>query len=272
MKKTLSLLLAALMLTGTLAASAGAEDPKTTISLTKEAPAPLAYEIVVPETAAVTGAGETSIGAATVENVENAAENTVISYTAVGTDFTADDGSGTIPADYFLDAAASTPLAGETVKVYESGAIVTNPPEIYVSITESDWESAAPGDYTATVTYTFDAEEAEEEETVTLYDIFETVSFITGEKISFDDNNDTGIFGTLSPGLFGLYSRAGIPLYIINEGEQSSPAVKVDSDTYTYSSSGASFTFHLSEGKLAQVDVTCVGERYTFNIANQSST
>ena len=128
----------------------------------------LTYDMVIPEDVTnLNAAGVHSVGQAKVENVKNATEKTVISYTATTTDFKC-EGKTDIPASYYTDAQGAAAFPTTAVKVYENKKDAENIHTMYVGISETDWNAAENGTYTATVTFNFSAEEVEK---VTIADI-----------------------------------------------------------------------------------------------------
>lgn len=130
---------------------------------------PVAYEIVIPDAVTMTKAGVVEIGAATIktEKLKNATANTVISYTASGTDFAlSTNASKTVPATYYTaytDENTNTVLGTAPIVVYQNNALVNPLTKLHVGVSEADWNAAVPGTYTATVTFDFTAEEKEPE-------------------------------------------------------------------------------------------------------------
>ncbi len=118
----------------------------------------------------MTEAGVKEIGAATINmeegKLKNATANTVISYTASGTDFTLEESVATMDATYYsayTDKDTNTQLnTTKSFEVYKNSALVDPLTKLYVGVSQSDWDTAAknnPGTYTATVTYNFSAGE-----------------------------------------------------------------------------------------------------------------
>ena len=130
---------------------------------------PVAYEIVIPDAVTMTKAGVVEIGAATIktDKLKNATANTVISYTASGTDFVlSTNASKTVPATYYTaytDENTNTRLGTAPIVVYQDNALVNPLTKLHVGVSEADWNAAVPGTYTATVTFDFAAEEKEPE-------------------------------------------------------------------------------------------------------------
>lgn len=124
----------------------------------------LAYTIVIPESASVSDAdhAKAAVGVATVTDVVNASTTTRIYYTAEGSDFVYDGISSiTMAADYSYDcdSVEDADLDGAEVVVYRGGEEVES--TVYVSVEDSVWNTARPGSYSATVTFSFDSYEAE---------------------------------------------------------------------------------------------------------------
>lgn len=133
----------------------------------------LEYEIVIPQAVTMNEAGVKEIGAASIDTaagkLKNATANTVISYTASGTNFKLKtDSSKTMAATYYsayTDASTNTVLdSTKAIDVYKNSALVNPLTKLYVGVSQDDWDAAAisnPGTYTATVTFNFSAEEKE---------------------------------------------------------------------------------------------------------------
>ena len=124
----------------------------------------LAYTIVIPESASVSeeNHAKAAVGVATVTDVVNASTTTRIYYTAEGSDFVYDGISSiTMAADYSYDcdSVEDADLDGAEVVVYRGGEEVES--TVYVSVEDSVWNTARPGSYSATVTFSFDSYEAE---------------------------------------------------------------------------------------------------------------
>ena len=161
MKKTVSLILAVMMLLSCMSITAFATDNNTT-EITAVKAAPLSYKIVIPQAVTITEAGVVEIGTPSVETVTGATANTVISYTATGTQLTLENSDKTMATSYYTaytDATTNTPLTSTAIKVYKNSAVVDPLTKLYVGVTEDDWNAADAGTYTATVTFDFDAKE-----------------------------------------------------------------------------------------------------------------
>ena len=172
MKKILSLVLALLMLLGCMSITAFAEEDPYTGSTTitaNVADKRLSYEIVIPQTVTMNEAGVKEIGAASINmeagKLKNATANTVISYTASGTDFKlSTDDNKTMAASYYTDSEGTIALTNNAIDVYKNSKLVDPLTTLYVGVSQTDWDTAArtnPGTYTATVTFNFSAEEKE---------------------------------------------------------------------------------------------------------------
>ena len=161
MKKTLALVLAIVMALGCMSITAFATTDNST-DITLNVAKPLTYDMVIPEDVTnLNAAGIYSVGQAKVENVENATEKTVISYTAETTAFKC-DGKTDIPASYYTDAQGADAFPTTAVEVYKAKADAASIPTMYVGISETAWNAAENGTYTATVTFNFSSEEVEE--------------------------------------------------------------------------------------------------------------
>ncbi|MDO4813041.1 MAG: hypothetical protein Q3995_05945 [Eubacteriales bacterium] len=142
--------------------AASGKSGTTDITAVKAA-APLSYEMVIPSAVNMTEAGVVEIGTPSVENVENATENTVISYIATGTQLTLEGGTATMATSYYTDSEGKTPLTDDAIEVYKNSAVIASPTSLYVGVAETDWDAADAGTYKATVTFNFEAEEKEAE-------------------------------------------------------------------------------------------------------------
>ena len=173
MKKTLSLILAVMMLLGCMSVTAfAAENDKSgDTTITAKKVTPFSYEIVFPTNVAeITKAGAYMVGQAKVTKVAGATEKTVISYTATTEDFKC-EGKSDLPATYHTEEAATNAFPTTAVTVYENKADAASIPTMWVKIADADWTAAADGTYTATVTFNFEAKEAEPVAIVTIADI-----------------------------------------------------------------------------------------------------
>ena len=296
MKKTLSLILAALMLTGTLAVSAGAtsiselsgfiqnaansgeaasesasetEADKTgSTSITATVENALEYEIVIPEAVTMTTYGVKEIGAAKVENVKNAKDSTVIFYTAEGdANFVmTGDTSKTMAAAYYTDSTGSTALVSTAENVvYENNADADPLTTLYVKVEQTVWESAENGTYTAQMNYAFDDKE-EETETAsgisTVGDILNTVaggfptSFVEGWKKADDDR--LAVYLAENKLVLASDNEGAIGV----EAAVSEGLTVVDENTYSYTTAPDEydrtfqFTFYLTDSVLTCIVVT----------------
>lgn len=122
---------------------------------------PVSYEIVIPAGITLNQAGRKLVGHPTVINVNDATENTVISYTVTTTQLTLDGSDKIMTTSYYTDKTQNTPLTDDSIKVYEHKALVNNPTELYVEVTPEDWYKAEVGIYTATMTFNFTSTEGE---------------------------------------------------------------------------------------------------------------
>ena len=127
-----------------------------------KAAAPLSYEMVIPSAVNMTKAGIVEIGTPSVEDVKNATEKTVISYTASGTQLTLENSDKTMTTSYYTDSTGTTAMPSTAIEVYKNKDLVDPLTTLYVGVTESDWNAADAGTYKATVTFDFAAEEKEE--------------------------------------------------------------------------------------------------------------
>ena len=255
MKKMLSLVLAAILLLGCLSVTALAEGNQTTITAVKVAP--LSYEIVIPtEVAQITAAGVYTIGAAKVEKVENANAKTVISYTATGTNFKA-DGMADMPATYYTaytDETTNTVLTDAPITVYANGAPVADEKLtiLSVGISDTDWDAAEAGTYTATVTYDFTAAEAPITKTVSEIIADMKKSMTTWSESTWNNGqdtyriwaNDTSLVVGCDNGSTFDVGRLSISEKLVKEGDQ-----------YRYAGSDGEWTFNMADGVLVSVTV-----------------
>lgn len=171
MKKALSLILALVLTMGYSMITLTADNNTTTITAVVPERV-VSFDMVIPESVSIDSAGIKEIGAPTVEKVKNASVNTVISYTATGTDFTmTGKPTKTMKATYYTDADGINALDSKPIKVYEQNAAVNSLTRLYVSITEKAWNAAEAGIYTATVTFAFSSSEV-----VTVSGLLSTVS------------------------------------------------------------------------------------------------
>ena len=171
MKKALSLILALVLTMGYSMITLTADNNTTTITAVVPERV-VSFDMVIPESVSIDSAGIKEIGAPTVANVNNASVNTVISYTATGTDFTmTGKPTKTMKATYYTDADGKNALASTPIKVYEQNAAVNSLTRLYVGITEKAWNAAEAGTYTATVTFAFSSSEV-----VTVSGLLSTVS------------------------------------------------------------------------------------------------
>ena len=135
-----------------------------TTDITAIKAAPLSYKLVIPQNVpTITAAGVTKIGAPSVEDVKNATEKTVISYTASGTQLTLENSDKTMKTSYYTDSEGETAMPSTAIEVYKSKALVNPLTTLYVGVAEDDWNAADAGTYHATVTFNFAAEEKEPE-------------------------------------------------------------------------------------------------------------
>ena len=132
----------------------------STAALADDPPAP-SWNLNIPaDTAVPYGATDTSIGWVTVSDVENA-DSYVITCKISHTDFAS--GADTIPLEVVIDwhiGGVFDPMyahlsTGSDFALYD----VTVPDraskaEVFALVDAADWAAAAPGVYTATVTYT----------------------------------------------------------------------------------------------------------------------
>lgn len=169
MKKALSLILAVMMLLGCMSITVFAEEPKniTAITATKQAVeepepevVPVSYEMVIPAAVTITEAGVKEIGAPAVKNVQNAEDNTVISYVATGTQLTLKDSDKTMATTYYKAYTSRvnyTLLTSDPIVVYQNKDAVNPLTKLYVGVSKSAWDAAEAGTYAATVTFNFSA-------------------------------------------------------------------------------------------------------------------
>lgn len=161
MKKALSLILAVMMLFGGMSLSvfAASENVGTT-NITAVVPAKeTGYTMVIPTgVAPITEAGTYLVGTPSVKYVENADEGTLITYTVTGTNFKC-DGKKDLVASYYTDASATKPLSEEAITVYENNKLADPLTDIYVKVTDRDWNAAEAGVYNAALSFAFDRTE-----------------------------------------------------------------------------------------------------------------
>lgn len=158
MKKFLTLMIAAVMLLGCVNVTAYADENHRGTTLITAVVAPVAYEIVVPQTVNMTEPGIVEVGAPSVKNVTGAFTSTVISYTATGDEYFVATGKSTkMKASYYSDSTGTTPFPTGAVEVYNNQSLVSPLPVIYVGVSEADWLAAEAGQYEAKITFDFNS-------------------------------------------------------------------------------------------------------------------
>lgn len=216
------------------------------------------YEIVIPQAVTMDEAGVVPIGEAKIDitgdKLKYATANTVISYTASGTNFKlSTDESKTMTATYYsayTDADNNTTLdSAKSIDVYKNSKLVDPLTTLYVGVTQTDWDAAAttnPGTYTATVTYNFKAEE--KEAVVTIADILPT-PFPTDMSSPWENNCACHLFVSGD----NLCAKGG--------AETSVPVATVLTPTsgdydYTYTVSGITWNFSVEENEFWRVNIS----------------
>ena len=198
----------------------------------------LTYDMVIPEDVTnLNAAGIYSVGQAKVENVENATDNTVISYTASTTAFKC-EGKTDIPASYYTEQAATNAFPTDAVTVYENNADAASIPTMWVKIAEEDWNAAENGTYTATVTYNFSAEEVEK---VTIADILPEDFPVSTELCWWKGGEDH---------LCDLYVQDGNLIAQYEDLSKSVPVateLTLEGDMYSCTVSGITWKFSVEE-------------------------
>ncbi len=153
----LALLAACCLSTAALAGTQGTQ----TLSTTVPDPTAPSWTLNIPaDTAVPYGDPDTSIGWVTVSDVQNVAADELIVCSADSTDFAS--GAGTIPLKLLGDryeggiryTQHGTVSAGAPFELYDGTAPdKAFSAEIFALVDPADWAAAAPGSYTATVTY-----------------------------------------------------------------------------------------------------------------------
>lgn len=156
MKKLFTLVLALIMVLGSMSISVFADENKTTLTVNIDNP--LSYDMIIPEDVTITKSGITEIGTPSVKNIKNAKDSTVISYTVTSTQLTLSGGSKTVATSYYIDSEGKNAMPDTAIEVYKNNAFVNPLTTLYVGITANDWSAADSGTYTATVTFNFNKE------------------------------------------------------------------------------------------------------------------
>ena len=158
MKKSISFILALVMVACMSITAFAAEGPGGSTKLTTTVPEP-SYILHIPADQAITyGDTETNIGKATVSNVGSNIK--IINVKPSWTNFT--DGSGhsiplTLVFDFYMDGVRSLNHAQTSAfanTLYSAGKTSNIYCEYFVQVAENDWKAAAPGNYSATITWT----------------------------------------------------------------------------------------------------------------------
>ena len=253
MKKALSLLLA-LVMALSLTVPAFAEEPDNSTDITLTVAKALTYDMVIPEDVTdLANYGIYEVGQAKVANVKNATEKTVITYTAETADFES-EGKTDIPASYYTDAQGAAAFPTTAVEVYKNNADVASLPTMYVGISESAWDAAENGTYTATVTFNFTAEEV----LATVADVLATVpgGFPVGEYIGWrTDNLRISEMAYIDGDALRTEGNNTIPLTtaVTKTGDSKYTAVLNVSDEWSIST--RTFVFTMNGGVLTEIYV-----------------
>ena len=166
MKKTLSLILAVMMLLGCMSITAFAETPNNAAEITAEiTAADFGYEMVIPTATTLTEANHENVllgtdGKVSITNIKHPNDKVNVVYTVDLSNGNLTDGTTTINATYkYKQGDADFAAIDGTTKVTVYANATVNDSLVNVTANKDQWNAAAAGTYTATVTFNFTAEE-----------------------------------------------------------------------------------------------------------------
>ena len=190
MKKTLSLILAVIMLLGCMSITAFAADNQTTITAEITA-ADFGYEMVIPTATTLTEANHENVllgtdGKVSIKDIKHPTDKVNVVYTVDLSNGNLTDGTTTIAAIYKYQQGANEFAAIDgTTKVTVYANATVNDSFVNVTANSAQWDAAPTGTYNATVTFNFAAEEKAEMVTVS----FATSTHSGATNYSFTDSS-----------------------------------------------------------------------------------
>ena len=259
MKKTLSLILAVMMLLGCMSITAFAAENEATITAEITA-ADFGYTMVIPTTTTLTEANHENVllgtdGKVSIKDIKHPNDKINVSYTVDLTNGNLTDGTNTINATYKYKQGANefAAIDGTTkVTVYANKTVTDS--FVNVTANKDQWNAAPAGTYNASVTFNF-----KKEDVVTVADLLNTVE----GGLPSSNNVMTKPDGAWQSEKASCWNCAGFLTFVghsdynQNSGISPSSTVElVEEGKYKYTDTRDNFTtyFFMEDGVLTKIN------------------